>query len=682
MKNKILIILITIITFLSANSTEIDSLYKKYEEYINNPQKIKTIANKEILKDLNKINKKLIQTNPDKALQLSRIIQKIAMENKYKRIEAVSIRNEAIGYYRKAKYDSSLYFLRKALEIFKNREEYEVIAKIYNDIGNIYRRLEDSVKSLKYYHKSLEITEMLENEKGMGKVYHNIGNIYFDQRNYKKALEYYKKSLNFEKKIGDSEGMASSYLNIGNVYHYSENSDKSVEFYKKALTEFQKIGIELGVAMVHNNLTILYSEKGEYEKALEHGRLALELHEKIGKTPSVLKTKTNIARIYFEIGKYNKAEKIFKEVLNKTKPLKMSSTRESIFKNLSAIEEKRGNKDVALNYYKKYSAIKDSIYDENKNKILAEMDAKYQVSKKQNEIEILKKEKKIQELKLKKERNLLALLITSFIFVLVVMVLLILFYKQKHSANKELRLINKKLKDSEKNLRRLNATKDKFFSIIAHDLKNPFGALVGFSELLTDQYDFYDDRQKLETIKLIHKTAKNISTLLQNLLTWSRTQTNRISFNPKRVKLSELVEMTIDAVNSQAVHKDIEIRVIAKTDCFVYVDTDMIRTVLRNLLSNSIKFSYPKSKIDVSAKVKQKEALVSVRDYGTGIDEKDKNKIFNIDKNFSKEGTENEKGTGLGLILCKEFVEKNGGKIWLETKLEKGTKFIFSLPLR
>jgi len=236
------------------------------------------------------------------------------------------------------------------------------------------------------------------------------------------------------------------------------------------------------------------------------------------------------------------------------------------------------------------------------------------------------------------------------------------------------------LKENEALLRDLNATKDKFFSIIAHDLKNPFNTILGFSNILAEkvQGKNYESIEKYAGI--IQGSTQKVMDLLLNLLEWSRSQTGRLEYNPKLIEMIELIYEVTELANDAAQQKSISISRKLPNTATVIADKSMIESVLRNLISNAIKFTYPGGKIVVSVQQLQGEVMVSVSDNGVGMGKKTIEKLFRIDENTSNPGTQNESGTGLGLILCKEFVEKHGGRIWVDSEVGKGSKFCFSLP--
>lgn len=237
------------------------------------------------------------------------------------------------------------------------------------------------------------------------------------------------------------------------------------------------------------------------------------------------------------------------------------------------------------------------------------------------------------------------------------------------------------LRKSESQLKELNATKDKFFNIVAHDLKNPFTSLLGSSELLFRNIDQMDN-DKIKTLaSILNDASKSGYAILQNLLDWSRSQTGMLKFSPERINLNNLIKENISNLQLLAANKNINLFSEAEDGLNIYADKNMINTVLRNLLSNAIKFTREYGKVAVCAKINSDEVIISVKDTGIGISQENIEKLFRIDTKFSMPGTNNEQGTGLGLKLSKEFVEKQKGKIWVESIENKGSEFKFSIPV-
>jgi signal transduction histidine kinase/ligand-binding sensor domain-containing protein len=235
------------------------------------------------------------------------------------------------------------------------------------------------------------------------------------------------------------------------------------------------------------------------------------------------------------------------------------------------------------------------------------------------------------------------------------------------------------LKTSE--LRELNVSKDKFFSIIAHDLKNPFSSIIGISEILKEEIRSGDPVTLENYTGMINTSAVQTYRLLENLLEWANSQRGKISFTPEQINLRLLFNEEFNVLNEMATAKNIELKSFFADDLTIVADKNMIKTILRNLISNAIKFTYKNGKVEVKASVDDKNTTISVSDSGIGMSEEIIAKLFRLDANLSTRGTENEKGTGLGLFLCKEFVEKHGGKIKVESESGKGSIFRFTIPV-
>jgi signal transduction histidine kinase len=248
------------------------------------------------------------------------------------------------------------------------------------------------------------------------------------------------------------------------------------------------------------------------------------------------------------------------------------------------------------------------------------------------------------------------------------------------SAEIERKKIEEILKKSETDLRESNATKDKFISVIAHDLKNPFNSILGFSELLLRNINDYSKSEQLNYISRINDTANNTCKLLENLLNWSFAKQGLIKVTLENLNLKELVDEVITLINTQAKAKSISINNKIDNSITVKADKNMFSIVIRNLLTNAIKYSYSDQPINITCMIQENSiAEVCISDYGVGIENNVLNNLFKIDQSFSTPGTNKEIGTGLGLLLCKEFSYKMGGSIWAESTPNKGSKFIFTL---
>jgi PAS domain S-box-containing protein len=235
---------------------------------------------------------------------------------------------------------------------------------------------------------------------------------------------------------------------------------------------------------------------------------------------------------------------------------------------------------------------------------------------------------------------------------------------------------------SEQQQKELNATKDKLFSIISHDLRSPFNSIIGLSDLLTDSTENQSVEDSKVIVKMINSSSKSALILLDNLLDWARSQTGQISFNPINLNLKLIIIETFELLKPTAQIKNIALKYNQYTDFEVYADENMLKIILHNLISNGIKFNNTNGKIDIYTEQKQNGIEITVSDNGVGISKDIQSMLFNVYKNTTTRGTSNEKGSGLGLLICKEFLDKHNGHIWAESELGKGSTIKFILPYK
>ena len=246
----------------------------------------------------------------------------------------------------------------------------------------------------------------------------------------------------------------------------------------------------------------------------------------------------------------------------------------------------------------------------------------------------------------------------------------------------ELRISVIELNQSVLKLKELNAVKDKLFSIIGHDLRGPIGGFKSLIELLISDYDLSDTKSLIEILQMIQKSANSTYDLLENLLAWARSQRNEIVYAPEEIKLQETVSSTIGLFTELTQNKEISIINHIPENTVVFADKNMLMTVLRNLISNAIKFTPNGKQIQIASDQNDSEQIVTIKDEGTGISPENQLKLFKNTEHLTTYGTNGEKGSGLGLLLCKDFIEKHNGKIWVESELGKGSTFKFTLPIK
>ncbi len=754
-----------------------------------------------------------------------------------------------------SKFDSAEYFYNKAIGIKKDINDLHGLSTLYTNISSVYLYTGRKTEAIDILNKSLELCDEAGNKLGKTMTLVNMANIYYREGVFEKAVETNFDALEMAEEIEDLSLISSIYTNLGNIYHFFKNYDKSLEFHLSAMeinkqrvnensvaVSLNNIGNaylakseidsalyfylesikikeqnnkSLGYAITANNIGEVYARKGDYAKALNYLNQSLEINKQLNSKESIIRNKMNIGSVYIKTKDYKKAESLLTESLSLAE-IHGFNDKYYIYKLLSELYEKTGNFKESLNYHKKYSVEKDSVLSTEKEEAVARIRASYDLEKHKQEIELLSKDKALQQQSIDKQKVLRNTLVFGFLFILIFTGLIYYNYRGKTRANKTLSIQNEqirkknqkikhqafslskinheleklsivasktdnaiiiarpdgsiewvndgfarlygynldeyltqkgetlvdastnpnieeivkkakaekksqiyeseviakdgkkykiqttltpvlddngeitklvaidsdisKLKKVEKELQKLLVTKDKFFSIIAHDLKNPFNSLMGLSQLLVYGFDRMSEEKVRHFHQNLYQISKNGYELLINLLEWSRSQMGSIKFYPEEINLFGITEETFSLYQSKARQKDILLTNNLNDKCLAYADKNMTKAIFRNLISNALKFTDRGGVVEISSNKKDSFIEISVRDTGVGIAPEDIDILFQLDNHYTTKGTEDEGGTGLGLILVKEFVEKNGGTIQLESQPGNGSNFIFSLP--
>lgn len=647
---------------------------------------------------------------------------------------AQSQTNIALVYKKTNKLAKSLEFLNKSLNNYISIGNRSYIANTINQIGNTQKKLNKFDLALQSYLEALRIYKELNQNNKIASILNNIGIIYDNINNYNKALESYSNALEIKKEIGDKKEIAYSLHIIGNTYLKLKKYAEALNYYNQALELRLEVGDKISIANSYKSIGNTLLELNEFDSSIDNLKRALELRENMGDMKGVSDILNDIGNFYAKIDNNTKAIEFYLKTieycnntndqylkalcLRKVGVIRLQSGMEmigieninqslSIGQNINNLEliknayyelfsyfNKQGNKGKALENYLNYTIVKDSINAKLNSQRLVEIQMNFELeqsyselSRIEDEVSQLTAENNIRELELKKQKNVRNLLVLIVLITLVSGGLFLSQYLSKRKTNillqekiEEVDKSNKLLKESEDNLKILNATKDKFFSIIAHDLRNPFNALHGLTQHLLNNYDDFDSEEIKESIEIIYNSADDLLELLENLLHWSRTQRGKMQFTPAEVNISEIINKIFNLLKMNAEKKDINLINEIDANKTITGDKDMLTAILRNLISNAIKFSYNNSFIRVSSKDFKDYIEFSVMDNGVGISPENINKLFRIDVHYSTTGTSDEQGSGLGLILCREFVEKHNGKIWVESEVNKGSTFKFTVP--
>ncbi len=575
----------------------------------------------------------------------------------------------------------------KTLTIHRKLNDQSGIGKILNSLGTAYDDISNYSKALEYLHRSLEISRELGDLKGQAKTLNNIGVVFNNLSDYPKALEYYQQSLEIYRVLEDRRGEGEALNNIGTVYMAIPEYNKPLDYFRRYLNICQEIGDRIGESIALSNIGVIYNSLSDYPKALDYLHRSLEISRELGDRNSEAQILNNIGSLYLKTNDYNKALLFIEKGLKVSEEIGGKSLIKDCYYSLSDLYYKQNNYRKALEYYKLYSAIKDSIYNKEFRDKITEMAVRYAARDKENEIDLLKKEKEIRDIELKRQKSIRNLLIALSFLVLILVLITYNRYLNKKKESEvleekrnQLEVINKEIIEYETNLKELVAAKDKFFSIISHEFNNSLTSIAGASDMLRDNINEMDTDKKMFYINMIDRASKKQRELVENLMQWSMSQTGMIIYKPGFFYLKEITASVINLLEINAKKKNINVVSEINESAVAYADKDMIETVLRNLISNAIKFTYKGGEVKITCEDKGDYMIVAVIDSGVGIDEENKMKLFNSDIRFTTLGTAQEKGTGLGLKICKDYVEKNKGKIWVESRFGKGSIFKFTLP--
>ncbi len=547
--------------------------------------------------------------------------------------------NKAIGlnFWRMGVYDAALEHFLQAISIFEALKDDFNVAKCNNNIGLIFFAREQYDKALSYLNKSLATKISSKNPKEISRVMHNMALIYYEQGEINKSLDYHIKSLNFAEKAKDSVLMAYNYCFIGRNYSHFKKFKEAKYYLDKSFEFFTILNTPNNVAMVYNQTADYFYEKTQYDSTIYYAQKGYALGDKIG-------------------NKYMKMES--------SKFIYKSYQMKNDFKN-------------AFKYSLIHFRLADTMQNESNVKEIAYKEARYDFLKKLKIAETEKTEAIYKNQFIARTAIIIAILL--FVIALIVYA----FYRLRTKTNNVLLEKNLKISELNEKLEITNSTKDKFFSILAHDLKNPLGNFQVLSNLLYDEYETFSSEERREYLKIIKDSSKQLYVLLENLLQWSRSQRGLIAFEPESNNLSLIVKNSIDLLRLSAERKKIELINLVPDDIIVFVDNNLITTVIRNLISNSVKFTPEGGKVEIGINPSDSETSISVfvKDNGIGMNSETMDMLFKIDSNIRGLGTEGEEGTGLGLILCKEFIDKHNGKIDVKSRIGEGSTFYFTLPI-
>ena len=633
--------------FSTKDSTHLDLLanYSKYYRFINNDS-LYTISNR--------------------VLKLSREID-------YKQGEIKALENIGLFYSDKGDYEKALHNYKTALEVARKIKDTKSELDIINDMGQDYAYIGDYAKALNLYLKGLDVAQQTDNKWMLSILNENIANLYVDQKDFKNALTFYDKIQAINEELKDEIFHAETRSNMASLYKEAKNYELAMFNINKSIITFEKEKIYAWLAYAYEVKGSIYLEQKKYQWALHwydqsnmiHKKQVQDDREKINLLNGMAKVYLGLDRDSLSLSSVNEGYFLSKKIKSLQGQIDCSET-------LYLIHKKRGENDIALAYLETFKKLSDSLSKDKNKQSLALLETKLQYQQEKQELIASNKSA------LAKQRNYIYFSVLMVLILLTVLLLIRRSEKVQKKLNKELKEKSIEVSRRENQLTEINKTKTKLFSIIGHDLRGPIGALQGMLKLFSD-----GEISKTEFLSFIPKLrsdVENISFALNNLLSWGQTQLNGVVTKPKRIHFEKLVLGNIKLLSEVAASKSIKIINRLPENMLIWADYNQIDIVVRNLMSNAIKFTPDDGLITIEAQENADVWEIMIRDTGIGMNTEIQKKIFADTNNITTYGTNNEKGTGLGLTLCKEMINKNKGQIWVESALRKGSTFYFTIP--
>lgn len=586
---------------------------------------------------------------------------------------AVNRLNRTASALRETLLDSSLAMSHQAAEVAAALNYPKGLAKALENAGWIYYRKGNFARSMDLSYQALAIALKQKDSIQAAQLYNNVGAIYFAQSQFRKALAEFKKGLAIGQAANRLPLQARSANNISFMYSSLKQYDSAEYFANRAIALGSQLDAGYLQAFAYRNLGDVLLATQRTQQALDAYQRGLDLAREAKAVSVQAAIQPRIARVLMKAGNYEAAYPL---LLSTTELAMQHGFTDELLVSYRLLADwyrlqKRFSE--ASDVQDRYVKLSDSVQAMKWSEQLASLQAQFELDKKEAQIALLRKEQELSQNIIWRQR--LLLLAVSLGLAIIVAATVVYWY-----AMRRVRQANREIEQQRLELERLNATKDKLFSIIGHDLRSPLHGLKGLlalfgQESLTPQEFRHYSRDLKNRIDIVYNN-------LDNLLHWSVAQINGIKTNPQPVKISELFQEVVDLYAEAAAQKQVHVRVEQPADLHVLADRDQLLLVLRNLKSNALKFSHPGGEVTLGITPPANgSATVYVSDRGVGIDPAIRANLQAREVLHSLAGTRHEKGLGIGLLLCKEFLEKNNSEIKVESQPGNGTTFSFSLPL-
>jgi len=675
--------LITLAAFFSAlfcfsQTNEIDSLSLQLAYQKQDVSKVETSMH--LIRALYKAN------DYKKALMYIDETERLSKSLNYTKGNAEANYYKALIYASKNDYFNAIDNYNKSKRLYKQINDTLGIAKINNNIGIIEIKRGNYVSGLENSLSAIKVFENRHLREDLSSAYNNLAEAYFNTHQIDKALEFNVKALNVREQLRDSLGIKSSTKNIAMLYSMRKEHRKAIEYYENVLRMLNPKQDQALRGEILPRIGNEYLQFKDYDNANKYLAEGLQYNRSINNKDGMLRTLNSIGQLNLEQGNLKVAQMHIAEAYNYAKG---TTDKIEVLKNyrlLMKIDSTNNNFQSAYNWQRQYFSLKEELESQDLPKIPVNTDSiKEGMSSSIDDFDdISSLEKNIEnENQVKKLKAISYILVAAFITVLTI--LLLIYLKRKNTLrytqeleekNEQIQIQNEAILEQTHHLEEINKVKDRLFSIVSHDLKDSISSIKGFLDLLKE--DSISKEEFNELIPELSENANDASLLLYNLLNWSKSQMQNLEPSPEMFNIQEVFHNKISLVEQKVEQKRIVVIDESQRD-FVYADKSMIEIVIQNLITNAVKFSRVGDIITISNRSQNGNALICVEDTGVGISKENLSKLFK-NNNFTTIGTKNEKGTGLGLTICKELVELNKGRIWVESTQNVGSKFFIELP--
>ena len=569
--------------------------------------------------------------------------------------------------------EEKLRFASKLQSEAEKLNDYYYLVSAFKYQGIAYRLNGDLEEAFRKLFRGAEIANSNKQLSLLPELYTEISTSYTQNEDSRNALLFNTKAIEALRKINDNQTLAITLLNTGYDYYLINSLDTALSYYNEAEPIFEEIGLEIGKAYTIGNRALVYWKQGQPVQAIEDLKLAITMLEPLGDQFGMADYYNQLGSIYLELDNHENA------LINTEKGLELAlavDLKEQIrdaSKLLAELYDERQEYAKAFDYQSRFIAYKDSIQDQETTRRLADLRTEFEVGQKEAELEVMSAEKKTQQI----------LSIGLGVFLLLTAVFAVITYRNyatKNRINKQLEIQAVTLHEQKHDLEELNKTKDKFFSIVSHDLRGPITSFFGISPLIKSFVKSKKTDDLLEVAEDIDKSVRQLSDLLDNLLSWATQQQTQIPYHPEDLDLNHVANRVQQNLQNVAQSKSIELSVDVPAGVRAHADRNTTETIIRNLMSNALKFTPREGKVTISASQEGDKTLISVSDTGVGMNQEQLDKIFQLKGTPSQYGTDGERGLGLGLQLVKEFTQLNQGELTIQSEEGKGSTFSFSLP--